>query len=227
MRTRGVQDLDQAAPPECLRLNEQLRPHATACVWRTYFSMDIDEPIVLGPYRLSATGTTLSIGPGQSAKKVDGLYGTAIEYLVIGDDGTDLLVHDTRWNNGHRDVRVAERNETPPPYDTVVGRLRIGVDPIEEDLFMELRQAQTKPNGRAQVVAASVEELDEGAGTSVSRALRALGAQVGTKEVLLGRKDQTRRRMCCRFPSTAELVPATALVLTRIAPVGRGYRWRS
>lgn len=95
---------------------------------------------------------------------------------MTSDDGTDLLLHDTRWNNGHRDVRVAERNETPPPYDTVVGRLRISVDPIEEDLFMELRQARIKRNGRAQVADATWEELDEGAGTSVSRALRDLGA---------------------------------------------------
>lgn len=187
---------------------------------------EMDEPIALGPYRLSSKGTIRSV-KGQSAKKVDDLYGTALEYRVTGDDGTDLLLHDTRWNNDHRDVRVVERNETPPPYDTVVGRLRISVDPIEEDLFMELRQARIKHDGRAQVVAASLEELDEGAGTSVSRALRDLGAQVGTKEVLLGRKDQTRNRMCCRFPPTAVLVPAAGLVLARVAPVGRGYRWRS
>lgn len=184
------------------------------------------ELLVLGSFRLTVTGTTLSAGPGQSAKKVDGLYGTAVEYQVTGDDRTDLVIQDTRWENGQRDVRVAERNDTPPPYDTVVGRLRISVDPIEDDVFMELRQAQIKRNGRAQVAAASLEQLAAGAGVSVSQALRDLGAQVGTKEVLLGRKDQTRHRICCRFPPTAEMVPAAALVLTRIAPVGRGYRWR-
>jgi hypothetical protein len=181
--------------------------------------------ILLGLYRLEPAGSTSRVR-GQSAKKVDDLYGTATEYAVTAEDGTDLLLRDTRWDNGQRDVRAVERFGTPPPYDTVLGRLRISVDAIEDELFMELRQARLKSGGRAQVASATLEELDEGAGVSVRSALRNLGASVGTKELLLSRRDQTRDRLCCRFPESALFVPPAVFVLTRIAPVGRGYRWR-
>jgi len=179
--------------------------------------------VPLGVYLLSATGRTRH-EQGQSAKKVDDLLGAATEYRVTGPDGADLVLLDTRWNNRDRDVRVVERNQSPPRYDTVIGRLRISVEHYEEDLFMELRQARVGPDGRAQSRVATLQQLDEGAGTSVSGALRDLGARVGTKQDLLGRTDETRERICCRFPPTAELVPAAAFVLTRIAPVGRGYQ---
>lgn len=184
-----------------------------------------NESLRLGIYLLQETDDSVREW-GQSAKKVEDLWGTATEYLVTAEDGADLLLRDTRWDNGHRDVRVVERHDTPPPYDTVIGRLRISVDPVEDDLFMELRQARITRTGRAQAAVATLEELDEGSGTSVSRALRNLGAQLGTKEALLGRTDQTRERMCCRFPPSSVLVPPAAFVLTRIAPVGRGYRRR-
>lgn len=161
---------------------------------------------------------------GKAPRRSTDLWGTATEYTVTAEDGTDLLLQDTRWDNGQRDVRAVERHDTPPPYDTVVDRLRVSVDPIEGDVFMELRQARINAGGRAQVAPATFEEIDEGAGVSVLSVLRGLGGQVGTKQALLGRRDQTRDRLCCRFSESSLLVPAAVFVLTRIAPVGRGYR---
>ena len=87
---------------------------------------------------------------------------------------------------------------------------------------MEPRQARIMADGRAQVAPATLEELDEGAGVSVSRALRSLDGRVGTNELLLGWKNQTRERLCCRFSEASLLVPPAVFVVTRIAPWAGG-----
>ena len=78
-------------------------------------------------------------------------------------------------------------------------------------------------DGRAQRCRADFRQLDEGAGVSVAGVLRQLGAEVGTKEDLLGTRDRTHGYLCCRFSKEAKIVPPAVFVLTRIAPVGRSY----
>ena len=57
------------------------------------------ELVALGAYRLGRTGTITRLR-GQTAKKVNDLWGAATEYAVTAEDGTDLLLQDIRWDNG-------------------------------------------------------------------------------------------------------------------------------
>lgn len=178
--------------------------------------------IQLGIYRLLRTG-----GPtrdeGETTRGMPDT-GMALEFSVIGANDIHLTLHDTRWSNGERDVRVVRRHGTPELYDEIVGRLRLEVRPSGLELVVDLRQARPGRRGdRPQLHNASLIQLDTGAGTSVTDALRRLGGRVGTKAELLERIGKTRENLCCVFDPGAELLPAAVFVLTRVAPVGTGY----
>ena len=68
--------------------------------------------------------------------------GMALPFSLIAPDSVHLTIHDIRWSNGERDVRVIRRHGTPELYDSVVGRLRLAVNPEGLELAIDLRQAR-------------------------------------------------------------------------------------
>lgn len=173
-----------------------------------------------------------SITPLQRAVDVEGetpdgqaSSGRGRLYDVSDGGESRLTVRDTSWANGERDVVATERHDSPQRFDTLVERLRLAVLPHGKGLYVELRQARLKPNGRGNLFVPDEEALDAGAGVSVARALERHGAMhVGTREVLLEDTGRSRTRLGALFPREAELVPLVAYVCTRVAPVAQALQ---
>ena len=92
---------------------------------------------------------------GQSTGRVDG-HGSAIEYSLTGPGGLHLTLRDVRWASGERDVGATERHTSPETFDTLVGRLRLGVLSAGGGVaYVELRQARRRGT-RASVFKARV-----------------------------------------------------------------------
>ena len=148
--------------------------------------------------------------------------GKATVFEVHGPNGLHLTVHDTRWLNGDRDVRVARRNASPERFDVLVGRLRMGVQATDDgDLSMMLRvadPADARPT-RKQVSFAALHEM---AGVDPAEHLTRFGATaLGTGRDLGRARTRTQNQLMVRFPPSAELVPVAAFMLTTVLPLAR------
>ena len=105
----------------------------------------------------------------------------------------------------------------------LVERLRLPVTQRGHDLYAELCQVRLKPNGRGNLYAATIQDLDDGARVSVAHELEHHGAtRVGTRVELLGDEGRARNRVGVRFGQQADLVPVIAYICTRVAPVANG-----
>ena len=136
-------------------------------------------------------------------------------FEVTGPDDLRLLVRDTTWDTGERDLAVHDRCDAPQRFDRLVSGSRLTVQPG----LVELRQARMKPGGWSNLFKADLAELDDGAGTDVATALRDAGAtDVGTREEVLGDTGRRRSFVVATFADGRE-VPVVAYVLTRVAPV--------
>jgi hypothetical protein len=160
---------------------------------------------------------------GQDANKVE-TEGRSRIFEVRGPDALRLLVRDTSWDTGARDLAVHDRCDAPPAFDRLASgsRLTVGEAPGGRAL-VELRQARLKGGNWSNLFKASLEELDAGARTDVVTALRDAGAvEVGTREDVLGDEGRRRSFVVATSPPTAQDVPVVAYVLTRIAPLHHG-----
>jgi hypothetical protein len=176
--------------------------------------------LTVGAFRIRRLEEELSVD-GETAEKV-ACRGRGRFYTVSGD-GLRLTVRDTSWDNGERDLVVAERHDSPQRFDTLVERLRLTVHRRGDDLYAELRQVRLKANGRGNLFSATEDELDAGAGVSVARELEQHGAvRVGTRAALLHDEGPSRGRLGVRFGEGAEFVPVVAYVCTRVGPVAKG-----
>lgn len=162
--------------------------------------------------------TTIETVTGETAQRQPSI-GKATVYEVYGPGGLHLTLHDTRWLNGDRDVRVVRRNRSPERYDTIVGRLRMGVSGLANgDLIVWLRVAdpdEIRPT-RKQVSLVALQDMTN---IDPKMHLVKLGAtRVGTASELGISQRAGRNQLGARFPPTAELVPVAAFMLTTILP---------
>jgi hypothetical protein len=102
------------------------------------------------------------------------------------------------------------------------GSLRLSILRAGTVAYCELRQAQRKGDRWANLFKATHGELDEGAGISVARELRAGGAiDVGTREQLIGDDGPRRSYLCATFDPEDRHTPVLAFLLTRAMPLIR------
>lgn len=175
----------------------------------------------IGAFTLRSLSRTVEVH-GETSSGVQST-GVGSHFEVLSSDGLCLTIRDTRWATGERDIVACERHDSPERYDTLVGRLRLSV--LDRGgLYVDLRQARLRLNGRAQLFNADLPYLSAGAGVDVEAVLTANGASaIGTREELLADSGSTRRRIAARVGHDGrEWAPVVAYVLTRIAPVGAG-----
>jgi hypothetical protein len=94
-------------------------------------------------------------------------------------------------------------------------------------LYAELRQALPKDSfSKHETLHPTTSEidLDQGAGLPVFEELRKAGAEVGTKQALLGDACKRAAYLCMRFSKENIWAPVIAYSATRILPVHLGYR---
>jgi hypothetical protein len=176
----------------------------------------------LGQLVVEETGELRSIR-GETASRVQNQRGTGRIFNVEGAAGLNLEVADVTWTNGHRDVRVVSRRESPEIYDRLRERLRLGVHPYKDLLYVTLDQARIKEERWANTYKAGLGELAAGAGVDVKEQLLELGARlVVTRAVGLGDRSSHGGKVCAIFEESADLVPVAAHAMTRIAPIATG-----
>lgn len=82
-----------------------------------------------------------------------------------------------------------------------------------------------KKGGWSNLFVPTRQQLDEGAGMDVEKALFDAGASAyGTRAEVLGETGRTRNQMCVTFrDSEGDLVPIVAHIATRVLPVLRSF----
>ena len=66
-------------------------------------------------------------------------------------------------------------------------------------------------------------DLDQGAGFSLFSELKKAGAEVGTKQELLGETGRRSQYLCASFAKDNLWVPIIIYTVTRILPIANGY----
>jgi len=180
---------------------------------------DMNEPCVvtLGDY-------SLEVGVGENeieGQSVSGVFGKGSAYFSkLKGPGMDLLIADTTWTSGERDIQAVRRNDSDELFDQLINRLRISISPTERFpklSLMEMRLAVPHSDGsRASAKKFSQEEVAAVIGRDVFPLLSSVrGVIPGTRESLL--KDDGRRRteLAVVFNSTDRIAPVLVWSLTR------------
>lgn len=158
-------------------------------------------------------------------KSPDGAVGvraTATSYETTHSGGHRLGVHYVESATGERWVECHEVDSAIELLQRLRGSLRLAVLRFGDSGYCELRQAQPKGERWANLFKADYAALDRGAGVSVARELRAVGAtDVGSRELLLGDSSRRRSFLCATFEVRDQHVPILAFLLTRAMPLIR------
>jgi hypothetical protein len=180
---------------------------------------DLNEPCVvkLGEYEIEV-GIGANDVEGQS---VSGVFGKGSAYFSkLTGPSMELILADTTWASGERDVQAVRRNDSDELFDQLVNRLRISVNPTEKFprlSLMEMRLATPHSDGsRATAKKFTQEEVTAVIGRDIFPLLSSIrGVIPGTRESLL--KDDSRRRteLAVVFNSNDRIAPLVVWSLTR------------
>jgi hypothetical protein len=141
----------------------------------------------------------------------------------------NILIGYAIFINNERDIRTLEVYDDFSTFGRLVHGLRLAIQPISGDphnFYAELRQAFPRESfDRHETLHPTISEidLDEGSGLSVFEELRRAGAQVGTKQELIGESGKRSSYLCTRFSKDNLWAPIIAYVATRVLPISRGY----
>jgi hypothetical protein len=147
----------------------------------------------------------------------------------VTDDRVDLRIAYAIFINGERDIRTLEVQKEFNTFGRLIHGLRLAIQPVSNNshvLYAELRQAFPKESfDKHETLHPTVSEidLDQGAGLSVFEELKKVGAEVGTKQELLGESGKRSPYLCVRFLKENLWAPTVAYATTRILPISRGY----
>jgi len=173
--------------------------------------------IILDDLHLVSAGRTVRV-TGQSATKAPDLRGTA-ELFGVRSRAWEMTIALNHWNNGDRDIALHDRGTAPQRFDSFRRSRRLGLTPVgANQCSVELMQAQMGENEHPTLRKVELAELSRGASCDVTAVLTKMGAEVGTRALLIADTSKHRSRYCARFPCHAAEVAVVAYVLTRIAP---------
>jgi len=152
---------------------------------------------------------------------------TEIPWRVTGPAGIEfkihvLLIDDPEEGQEIGQIFCESRLESPQRWDEVVRRLRVGIRLTPDgNMYMDLRVAIAKPDGRSSRRVIALENLREVVGLEVSEELVRLGAlRVGTRSDLLGEENpRTANWPCVTYAPDDLLTPVAAWVATTLIPL--------
>jgi hypothetical protein len=147
----------------------------------------------------------------------------------VTDDRIDIQLGYAIFINGERDIRTLEIQKEYNTFDRLKHGLRLAIQPIPDNprrFYAELRQAYPKEYfDKHETLHPTISEfdLDQGAGLSLFSELRKAGAEVGTKQELLGDTGKRSPYLCASFSKENLWVPIIIYTATRILPIANGY----
>ena len=148
----------------------------------------------------------------------------------VTDERIDLLLGYVVFINGERDIRTRDIHKDFNTFERLKRGIRLSLLPVTDNprkLYAELRQAFPKDRFDTHQTlhpTASEMDLDQGAGLSVFEELKKVGAEVGTKQELLGETGKRSPYLSVRFSKDNLWAPVVAYAVTRILPIKLGYR---
>ena len=148
----------------------------------------------------------------------------------VTDDKIDLRIGYAIFINGERDIRTLEVQKEFNTFGRLKHGLRLSILPIPNDshtFYIELKQAIPKNSFEKHETlhpTRSELDLDTGAKLSVFTELLKVGAEVGTKQELIGDDKKTALNLCARFSKENMWAPIIAYTTTRILPISWGYK---
>jgi len=180
---------------------------------------DMNEPCVI---KLGEYSIEVGVGENQiEGQSVSGVFGKGSSYFSrVKGPGMDLLIADTTWITGERDIQAVRRNDSDELFDQLINRLRISISTTERFpklSLMEMRLAVPHSDGsRASAKKFTQEQVTAVIGKDIFPLLSSVrGVIPGTRESLL--KDDGRRRteLGVVFNSTDRIAPVLVWTLTR------------
>lgn len=155
-------------------------------------------------------------------------FGKVIPFHVT-DDRIDIRLGYAIFTNGERDIRTLDVQKEFNTFGRLKHGLRLAIQPVQDNprkLYAELRQAFPKDRfDKHETLHPTISELDldQGAGLSLFSELRKVGAEVGTKQELLGESGKRSPYLCALFSKDNLWVPVIIYTATRILPIANGY----
>lgn len=147
----------------------------------------------------------------------------------VTDDRIDIRLGYAIFVTGERDIRTLEIEKEFNTFDRLKHGLRLAIQPIPDNprkFYAELRQAYPRDNfDKHETLHPTMSEfdLDQGAGLSLFGELKKAGAEVGTKQELLGDTGKRSPYLCASFSKENLWVPIIIYIATRILPIANGY----
>ena len=152
---------------------------------------------------------------------------SAIQYLafITGPDGIALEVAYLNFSNGDRDVRVLETGDTPSPYARLGHGGRLGVYPLGNQHYCEMRAMKLGEENWSNLQRATYSEIESWLGSSVNKFLVSIGgSSLLTREGLFGDEGRRRNELACSFESDNFMAPFGIFALTRPLPLLKGAK---
>ncbi|HBZ35761.1 MAG TPA: hypothetical protein DEO33_05015 [Rikenellaceae bacterium] len=147
----------------------------------------------------------------------------------VTDDRIDIRLGYAIFVTGERDIRTLDIQQEFNTFDRLKHGLRLAIQPIPDNprkFYAELRQAYPKDifdKHETLHPTTSEIDLDQGAGLSLFGELKKAGAEVGTKQELLGDTGKRSPYLCASFSKENLWVPIIIYIATRILPIANGY----
>ena len=151
----------------------------------------------------------------------------AIQHLafITGPDGIALEVAYLIFSNGDRDVRVLETGDTPSPYSRLGHGGRLGVYPLGNQNYCEMRAMKLDEKNWSNLQRATYSEIEGWLGSSVNEFLVAIGgSSLLTREGLFEDEGRRRNELACSFDTDNFMTPFGIFALTRPLPLLKGAK---
>ena len=181
--------------------------------------------------------TEISVGPinvkymGESQTQAVTMSGgepiLATQHLafITGPDGIALETAYLIFSNGDRDVRVLETGDTPSPYSRLGHGGRLGVYPLGNQHYCEMRAMKLGEESWSNLQRATYSEIEGWLGSNVNDFLSSIGgSELLTRELLFGDDGRRRNELACSFDSDNFMTPFGIFALTRPLPLLKGAK---
>ena len=191
-----------------------------------------DEPPTLEDLPVRAFAGFKMYGPLESqTTEINSFSGnpvpaTEIPWVVICPDGAKLKIHiclidDPDQGDEIGQVFCKSRFNSSESWDQIVERLRVGIREADGGkLYMDLRLALKKDNGRATRRVVGLADMTSYIGFNISHELNQLEpCDVGNRAKITGATNQTKNWPCLAFDKDDILTPIASWVAITVAPI--------
>lgn len=180
--------------------------------------------MIVGDFNMQLMDTPVAF-TGVPMAGGDEVAGEAAMALIRGPESVVLEAAVIRWPSGDAEVKGLQLMSGGAPFTRAESAGRLGIYASQDgSRWCELRMFVMDTAGWATMKRATLAELDELLGASLSQLLIESGAErVGTREEILADTGRRRAELAVVFSSDNVEVPLAAFVATRLVPLHKRH----